>query len=116
MKSNTASFGIVDSNIHKVDLVANKLAVLPGEEVEFTVTVTGDSGVPISGRIGEVWQNGAFKMLTCNDHKNCKPTDAFGKAKFKIRFDVPLVHQIDARFYNARPPYIVKSNIITIFV
>lgn len=109
VKSEVIVFRQVDSIVHSIQLQADKLAALPGETVNFTVKAESDDGIGIARRVGEVWVNGAFQRVT-------PFTDSHGECRFALTFPLPLIYQVDVRFYNGVPPYVVKSNVVTLLI
>lgn len=116
VRSETMSFGIDKSKLHKIELTANKTAILPGEEVTFTARMTDQAGQGLPNRAPLLYVNNIFRAAPINNPVTGKPyTDKDGYCKFKIRFDVPFIYQTDARGWDVDGTE-VKSNVVTIFV
>ena len=115
VRSETMSFGVEQQKIKTIDLVANKTAILPGEEVLFTATVKNQAGMPMAKRAPLLYVNNSFKAAPIKDSTGSSYTNAQGQCKFKVRFDIPFVYQADARAWDVDGKE-TKSNIVTIYV
>lgn len=115
VRSETMSFGIDKIRVHSLHLVANKTAILPGEEVEFTCTIKDQAGNPIAKRAPLLYVNNQYKAAPIKDSTGSQYTNAQGQCKFRVRFDLPFIYQTDARAWESDGKEI-KSNIVTIFV